>query len=86
MEEMTCPQCQGTMAERTRGGVRVHQCDSCQGVFLSRASLGSLIEAENDWHSHRSADTARLPRITSDMTAPPAPAKARSYVDSLFGS
>jgi hypothetical protein len=63
MDEMTCPKCDGTMAER---------------------SHGSLIEAENDWHAHRSADTAQLPRITADMTAPPPPSRARSYIDGLF--
>ena len=71
MDEMTCPQCGATMAERLHGRVRVQQCESCQGIFLGRADLGSLIEEENDWHSTRSADTARLPRITADMTAPP---------------
>jgi len=53
-------------------------------VFLDRADLGSLIEAENDWHAHRSADTAQLPRITPGMTAPPPATRARSYVDGLF--
>lgn len=84
MDQMTCPKCDGTMAERSHGRVRVRQCESCQGVFLDRADLGSLIEAENDWHAHRSADTAQLPRITADMTVPPSPSKARSYVDGLF--
>ncbi len=84
MDEMTCPKCAGTMAERPHGRVRVRQCESCQGVFLDRVDLGSLVEAENDWHAHRSADTAQLPRITADMTAPPAPTKARSYLDGLF--
>ena len=81
---MSCPKCDGSMAERSHGRVRVRQCESCQGVFLDRADLGSLVEAENDWHSNRSADTAQLPRITSDMTSPPRTAKARSYVDGLF--
>ena len=84
MDEMTCPKCDGAMAERSHGRVRVRQCESCQGVFLDRANLGSLIEAENDWHANRSTDTARLPRITADMAAPPPPTKARSYVDGLF--
>ena len=84
MDEMTCPKCTGSMAERSHGRVRVRQCESCQGVFLDRADLGSLVEAENDWHANRSADTAQLPRITSDMTAPPRTMKARSYVDGLF--
>jgi Zn-finger nucleic acid-binding protein len=84
MDEMTCPKCSGTMVERSHGRVRVRQCESCRGVFLDRADLGSLIEAENDWHANRSADTAQLPRITADMKAPPATPKARSYVDGLF--
>jgi len=84
MDEMTCPKCGGTMAARSVGRVTVRQCESCQGVFLDRAELGSLVEGENDWHANRSTDTARLPRITPDMVAPPARAKARSYVDSLF--
>ena len=66
---MTCPTCDGTMAERSHGRVTVRQCGSCQGVFLDRADLGSLVEAETDWHAHRSTDTARLPRITADMKA-----------------
>lgn len=85
MDDMSCPKCDGTMAERSHG-VRVRQCESCQGVFLDRADLGSLIEAENDWHAHRSADTAQLPRITADMSAPRPPVKSRSYIDGLFHS
>ena len=81
---MTCPKCNGAMGERSSGRVRVRQCGSCQGVFLDRADLGSLVEAENDWHANRSTDTAQLPRITAEMTSPPPAAKARSYVDSLF--
>ncbi len=84
MDEMTCPKCEGSMAERSHGRVRIRQCADCQGVFLEKAVLGSLIEAENDWHSHRSADTAQLPRITADMKAPPPPSRARSYLDGLF--
>ena len=45
---MTCPKCNGTMAERSVGRVRVQQCESCQGVFLDRAELANLVEAEND--------------------------------------
>jgi Zn-finger nucleic acid-binding protein len=84
MDQTTCPKCNGTMAERSHGRVTVLQCESCQGLFLDRAQLGSLVEAENDWHANRSADTARLPRITADMTAPPPKAKSRSYLDGLF--
>lgn len=84
MDQTTCPKCNGTMAERSHGRVTVLQCESCQGLFLDRAQLGSLVEAENDWHANRSADTARLPRITADMKAPPPRAKSTSYLDGLF--
>ena len=73
MDELTCPKCDGTMTERSQGRVTVRQCGSCQGVFLDRSDLGNLVEAETDWHAHRSADTARLPRITADMTGAAAP-------------
>ena len=72
------------MVPRTSGHVAVRRCEGCDSVFLERAALGALVEAENDWHAHRSTDTARLPRITPDMVAPPVQPKARSYVDSLF--
>ena len=84
---MTCPQCQSTMETRIVGGARVSRCTSCDGVFLERADLGSLIEAENDWHQNAGIHhTEPLPRITADMTAPP-PSKprARSYIETLFG-
>ena len=70
------------MAERQHDRVRVLVCDSCGGVFLDRSNLADLVEGETDWHAHRSADTARLPRITADMP-PPSP-RARAYVESLF--
>lgn len=73
------------MAERVLGHVTVHRCESCSGVFLARADLGGLIEAENDWHAHQSANTATLPRITSEMdTAPVMPTRSRAYLETLF--
>ena len=85
MDELTCPQCQGTMAVRTFGHVSVRRCGECSGVFLSRADLGALIEAETDWHAFQSPNTATLPRITSDMSTPPvAPERSRAFVETLF--
>lgn len=87
MDEMTCPQCQSPMHDRAVGDVTVHQCSACNGIFLARADLGALTEAESDWHRHDSGPTTQpMPRITSDMTAPP-PSKpsARSYLETLFG-
>lgn len=85
MDELTCPQCQNPMVARVFGHLTVQRCETCSGVFLSRADLGALVEAENDWHAHQSANTATLPRITSDMTsAPVLPARSRSYIETLF--
>ena len=70
-------------APRVPRDVTVHQCASCQGVFLERADLGNLIEAENDWHRDSGPKTQPLPRITADMTRPrrrarsPAPTSRR---------
>jgi Zn-finger nucleic acid-binding protein len=84
-EQMTCPQCGSAMAERQVGQVTVQQCTSCRGVFLARAELGDLVEAETDWHRDTGPVTQPLPRITTDMaTPPPAPRKARAYVEQLF--
>jgi Zn-finger nucleic acid-binding protein len=84
--DWTCPQCQGAMAPRYLGDVTAHQCSSCQGLFLERADLGNLIEAENDFHRDSGPLTRPLPRITEDMTAPPPStrASARSYIETLF--
>ena len=86
--EMTCPKCHAAMGSRAVGDVTVHQCPSCSGIFLERAELWNLVDAENDWHSHRDAGpvTQPLPRITPDMTAPPPSApKTRAYIELLFG-
>lgn len=84
---MTCPKCGSTMESRTISGIEVARCTSCSGIFLERADLGSLTEAENDWHAGAGVHhTEPLPRITADMTAPP-PSKprARSFIEILFG-
>ncbi len=82
---MTCPKCQGTMVSRQIGDAVVAKCSSCSGIFLERADVGSLSEAENDWHLSSGPITEPLPRITADMTAPPpSRPKARSFLESLF--
>lgn len=83
---MVCPQCQSVMAERTFAHVTVHRCSQCNGVFLARADLGSLIEAENDWHAHQSANTAALPRITGNTPPPALAERSRAYVETLFNA
>ena len=84
--ELTCPRCATALAGHTVSGVTVHQCPRGHGVFLERADLGALAEAENEWHrSAGPAATQPLPRITPGMTAPPPPpARARAFVDTLF--
>ena len=74
------------MEPRTHGDVSVHRCTGCGGIFLERADLGLLVEAENDWHRYAGPHTEPLPRITADMAAPP-PSKPRirSFIDALFG-
>jgi uncharacterized protein len=74
------------MAPTTVGHVSVRRCDTCSAVFLESAALGALVEAENDWHAHQSANTAALPRITPDMDLPAAPTRSRAYVETLFRS
>jgi len=85
MDEMSCPKCSSAMTTRAFGGVTVSKCSSCNGIFLERADLGNLIEAENDWHMHSGPKTEPLPRITAGMTAPP-PGRpvTRSYIETLF--
>ena len=82
---MTCPRCGAEMEERNLGEASVARCPDGHGVFLSRADIGSLIEAENDWHRHAGQHTAPMPRITTDMEAPaPARKPARAWVETLF--
>jgi Zn-finger nucleic acid-binding protein len=85
--DMTCPRCQSPMSPRYLGTVTAHQCSSCQGVFLERADLGNLIEAENDWHRDSGPKTQPLPRISADMTMPPPSSGpvTRAYIETLFG-
>ena len=82
--ELTCPVC-GSRWPAVRSARQVSQCPEGHGVFLERADLGSLIEAESDWHRHAGQSTAPLPKITPDMTAPPAArTPARAWVETLF--
>jgi Zn-finger nucleic acid-binding protein len=85
-EEMTCPQCQSTMSPHDLGDVTVHRCSSCRGIFLERADLGNLVEAENDWHRSSGPRTQPMPRISADMEVPP-PSRPgdESYIGTLFG-
>jgi Zn-finger nucleic acid-binding protein len=87
METLTCPRCGAEMVTRSLGADGgVSRCPDGHGVFLASADLGSLIEAEADWHRNASQATAPLPRITADMQAPPSGrTPARAWVETLFG-
>ncbi|MBZ5738988.1 zf-TFIIB domain-containing protein [Nocardioides mangrovi] len=89
METLTCPRCGAEMGTRSLGAAHgegeIASCPDGHGVFLARVDLGALIEAESDWHRHAGQHTAPMPRITADMTAPPAgKAPARAWVETLF--
>jgi len=89
METLTCPRCGAEMETRafssSLGEGAVGSCPDNHGVFLARADLGALIEAESDWHRHAGQHTAPMPRITPDMTAPPVTKPpARAWVETLF--
>ena len=50
-----------------------------------RADLGTLVEAESDWHAHAGQHTMPMPRITADMTAPPrGKDPVQAWVETLF--
>lgn len=83
MDPLSCPRCGAGMLVRHRGDAQVSLCPTGHGVFLDRADLGALVEAESDWHQRTVQDTAQLPRITGEMTVPP-PARARAWVETLF--
>jgi Zn-finger nucleic acid-binding protein len=83
--ELACPVCGTTMEPRSLGDGEVSACPDGHGVFLRRADLGSLVEAEQDWHRHAGQHTMPMPRITEDMTVPPASRnQSRAWVETLF--
>lgn len=85
MESFTCPRCGTEMVTRSLDDGEVSQCPDGHGIFLARIDLGTLIESENDWHRHAGQHTAPVPRITTDMEAPPpAKAPARAWIETLF--
>ena len=61
------------MDSRPLGDGEVNACPDGHGVFLRRADLGSLVEAEQDWHRHAGQHTMPMPRITADMDRPADP-------------
>lgn len=82
---LECPMCDAVMEARPLGDGEFNACPSGHGVFLRRADLGSLIEAEEDWHRLAGQQTMPMPRITADMTAPPGTkSRARAWVETLF--
>lgn len=86
MEALQCPMCGTEMTVKGQGRLNVRQCPDGHGIFLSRADLSALIDAETDWHREGGGfHTAPLPRITPDMTVPPPPPpKAPAWVATLF--
>jgi Zn-finger nucleic acid-binding protein len=86
METLACPVCNEEMDSRALGDADIHQCPAGHGVFLRRADLGTLADAERAWHQHAGHHTMPMPRITADMAAPPVTKPApRSWIETLFG-
>jgi Zn-finger nucleic acid-binding protein len=82
---LQCPVCEVAMEVLALGDGEVQRCPDGHGVFLPRQHLGTLIEAETDWHTHVGQHTAPMPRITAEMTAPPpSRAPSRAWVETLF--
>ena len=76
--EISCPVCDAEMDTRPLGDGEVNSCPAGHGVFLRRADLGSLVEAESDWHRHAGQHTQPMP-------APPASKPpARAWIETLF--
>lgn len=86
MEALACPVCGTEMTVKGQGRTNIRQCPAGHGIFLERADLAALIDAETDWHREGGGfHTAPLPRITADMTMPPPPPpKAPAWIATLF--
>jgi len=83
--DLPCPVCGTTMESRPLGDGEVRSCPSGHGVFLRRADLGALVQAEQDWHRHTGQHTMPMPRITPDMTPPKiSKTQAQAWVETLF--
>lgn len=87
MDALDCPRCHAAMVERPLGEATIRQCPDGHGIFLERRDLSDLIDAETAFHRDGGGlNTAPLPRITADMTAPPRSApRAPAWVATLFG-
>jgi Zn-finger nucleic acid-binding protein len=83
--ELACPVCGTTMESRPLGDGAVNACPDGHGVFLRRADLGSLVEAEQDWHRHAGQHTMPMPKITEGMSVPPGQrTQSRAWIETLF--
>ena len=45
-----CPKCQGSLRTVDRKGVRLEQCENCQGIFLDRGELEQILQAEQRYY------------------------------------
>ena len=57
---MICPRCEiASLEERVRGGVTMHVCCGCRGVWFGRGELGSLVaRLSSEWEASRRTRTS----------------------------
>lgn len=56
---MQCPKCEVELLTKTRSGVEIDQCPSCQGVWLDKGELEKLIQREEDFYDDADDDDKR---------------------------
>jgi Zn-finger nucleic acid-binding protein len=56
---LTCLKCGGAMRTYERSGVLIDQCTECRGVFLDRAELDRIVDAEVRPDSRADGDDRR---------------------------
>jgi Zn-finger nucleic acid-binding protein len=70
---LICPQCQSKMRASERGGVSVHVCKQCRGVFVDRDQLELLMAAEARFFGIEPLDPAESVTRIRDYDAPRRP-------------
>ncbi len=84
---MICPRCEiASLEERLRGGVTIHVCCGCRGVWFSRGELGNLVtRLSSEWEaSQRTRTSGDLERLDEAKQSRPGN-RSRPSVTSCTG-